>query len=1066
MKSKTRNLIVFAMVCLQTIILPTSMQASSYRFPEDADIDFYATANPAATQCTVTKTADSGSGTLRQCLLNAVAGVVIDFDPNKFQPTKPISITVASPLPAITVNDVTIDGSNAGVILDGSSLQRGDGLVIQGAQGVTIRGLAIRRFPQAGFVIMGGAKNNVIGGSRSIGAAPLGQGNLISNNGEGGMIVQDSGTTGNIVLGNDILRNIGAGVRIRRLASQNTIGTDNVISGNGGPGVWISDANPTDPSQSTSENQVAGNYIGVDATGAISVTFGNSGAGVYISDGARKNIVGGQLSTDRNVISNNGSAGIAISDANSDQNRVLGNLIGTDVTGAKALRNDVGIGIWNGAKQNIIGGVTNGERNLISGNARGITIWDPGTTQNKIIGNLIGTDVTGTQALPNGADGINIGNGAQNNVIGGATLGERNIISGNGDDGFTIQDEGTDGNRIIGNFIGTDITGKIALGNTTNGVLIIGGPDKTEVGGQVQGEGNVISGNLWHGILIRDPESAENVVQGNLIGTDVSGNHPLGNGTNGISILQSGNNLIGGAIAAARNVISANGTPENDFYNAGIWLDGVETTNNKILGNFIGTDSIGKNALGNIEDGILIGFSATNNFIGGATTTTRNLISGNGDNGIIIQNSETIRNQIIGNYIGTDITGEKALGNANVGILLVDSPKETEIKGNLISGNHSEGIIFRDAGTSNNRILGNFIGTDASGKKSLGNAWSGIALTLSTNNNTIGGVGVGERNIISGNGDPTTDSTGAGILLIGANANKILGNYIGTDSDGLNELGNKHDGITIVNQASDNIIGDVNAGNVIGSNGDSGVWLEDAGTRGNSVSGNQIGTDINGTGQLPNKNYGVYLGNGAISNTIGVSNTIVYNLVAGVAISGTTTTGNKITRNSIHNNRDGQIVWLTPNGVNQSLQLIDYSFTNLLSGQACPHCTVEVYANPENTPAGALYVHTTGVDESGAFTLEVKPPPAFAYWSALQIMPDGTTSQFANGLKIMTGFNLYLPVVTNSIGRGESLQAGADATNIAQPSALYQSKAQVATKSGKQDLLSGGEKQDAHASRP
>lgn len=1073
MQSKLRTLIVVVLVAIQAI-LPATLQATALHSPKvgnattGADMAAAHTmAFTTAATCVVTKTGDSGAGTLRHCLLTAVAGTVITFDPSTFQPATPKIIAPGTPLPPITVDNLTIDGSSTGVILDGNGLQRGDGLVIQGVQGVIIRGLTIRRFPQAGVVILDGAKNNTIGGSRTLGATPLGQGNSIRENREGGLIIQDSGTTGNLITGNDILNNIGAGVWIKKFASQNTIGGHNVISGNSGSGIWISDADVANPAQATAENKVIGNTIGLDATGTISATFRNGGSGVYISDGAQRNIVGGQTAADRNVISNNQGTGVVITGLNTDGNRVAGNLIGTDVTGQRAFRNDVGVGIWDGAKANIIGGLTAGERNIISGNQRGLTLWNAGTTQNQIIGNFIGTDATGTKAVPNGTDGINIGDGAHNNVIGGATAAERNVISGNGDDGFTIQDDGTDNNRIIGNFIGTDVTGKKALGNTTNGILIIDGPDKTVVGGQAPGEGNVISGNLWHGILIRDPNSTGTIAQGNFIGVDVTGDGALGNGTNGVIILQSGNNLIGGATTAARNIISANGTPTNEFYNAGIWLEGTQTIGNKIAGNFIGTDSTGKIMRPNIADGVLLGFGASDNLIGGETPAERNLISGNGDNGIIVQNAETVRNRIWGNYIGTDVTSERALANANTGIFFVDGPKENEVGGNsaakrnVISGNFNEGIILHDAGTTGNRVMGNFIGTDFSGKKAVSNGWSGIAL-VRCQNNTIGGVGSGEGNVISGNGDRNRNSTGAGLLLIGATANKILGNIIGVDVDGLNPLGNKHDGITLVDQASDNQIGDNNAGNVIGSNGDSGVWLEGIGTRNNRVSHNTIGTDRQGAQQLPNTNYGVYLGNGAISNTIGMSNTILYNIIAGVALSGTTTLGNKITRNAIHSNQGGQLLWLTPGGVEQNLRLTGYSLADrTLAGAACANCLVEIYANREDKAAGAFYLTTATATGGGAFSAVVMPPAAFRYLSALQIMPNGTTSQFANSLQIMTGFNLYVPVVTKDASGAAFLLAGSAPGNDTGVAVLPSGAIQRAVKSGQADLLSGEEQADA-----
>ena len=190
-----------------------------------------------------------------------------------------------------------------------------------------------------------------------------------------------------------------------------------------------------------------------------------------------------------------------------------------------------GVRIDSGAQSNIIGGATDTEKNIISGNDdNGVSIYDSGTDSNKVLGNYIGTDVTGTAALENSANGIRIDSGAQSNIIGGTTDGERNIISGNGEIGVRIDGSGTENNRIIGNYIGTDVTGTVALGNGKCGVLIVGGAKSNTIGGVTAGEKNIIAGND-KGVVIGDSEADGNVVSGNYIGTepppktgDVSGN--------------------------------------------------------------------------------------------------------------------------------------------------------------------------------------------------------------------------------------------------------------------------------------------------------------------------------------------------------------------------------------------------------------------------------------------------------------------------------------------------------------------------------------------------------------
>src|SRR5262249_48892943 len=154
-----------------------------------------------------------------------------------------------------------------------------------------------------------------------------------------------------------------------------------------------------------------------------------------------------------------------------NNNRVAGNLIGTDVTGTGPLPNPQGVVIDAGAHDNRIGSVVVGAANVISGNTGpGVHLTGNGTTGNLLRGNFIGSDVTGTAALPND-DGVLIDGGAQNNTVGGAAPAARNLISGNQGEGVKIfkTDVGglkdTRNNLVQGNFIGTDVTGTVALGN-------------------------------------------------------------------------------------------------------------------------------------------------------------------------------------------------------------------------------------------------------------------------------------------------------------------------------------------------------------------------------------------------------------------------------------------------------------------------------------------------------------------------------------------------------------------------------------------------------------------------
>ena len=271
--------------------------------------------------------------------------------------------------------------------------------------------------------------------------------------------------TGTAPLGNAWGVVIGGGAQNNTIGGQTeTVG--NLISGNTEAGIQILGSG-------TSDNQVLGNYIGVDATKII--PLGNY-YGILIGDGAQDNLVGG-AGLAGNLISGNTNLGIQLQDSGTTGNQVLGNVIGTDPTGTTSLGNWSGVGIGGGAQNNVIGGTGSG-RNLISGNTHtGMVIEGEGTTSNQVLGNYIGTNLTGTAELGN-FYGVLIGLGAENNVIGGTGL-ARNLISGNTEAGIQIEDEGTAGNQVLGNYIGTDLTGTASLGNKTWGVLIGGGPRTT-----------------------------------------------------------------------------------------------------------------------------------------------------------------------------------------------------------------------------------------------------------------------------------------------------------------------------------------------------------------------------------------------------------------------------------------------------------------------------------------------------------------------------------------------------------------------------------------------------------
>jgi hypothetical protein len=412
---------------------------------------------------------------------------------------------------------------------------------------------------------------------------------------------------------------------------------------------------------------VAGNYIGPDASGE---TGPGNGEGIIVQEAANV-VIGGTEPPNRNVISGNGRGIHAIENAG----LVLeGNYIGTDATGTAPLGNQTGFLLESRAADGAqIGGTVPGAGNLISANGIGL---DLGGHQNVVEGNLIGTDITGTRPLGNGA-GIRLGviDGGGRTQIGGTEAGAGNLISGNGAGIGT----GSDATFVVieGNLIGTDITGTSALPNT-DGVSISSSQDL--VGGTMPGAGNVISGNRHFGL---DIDYEFNTIQGNLIGTDVSGTQPLGNGSDGVHI---------------------------DYYDCG-----CHTT------------------------------------IGGTAPGAGNVIANNGGNGISSAGSHTV---IQGNLIGTDITGTVPMGNRGNGVKVVDYGQVGGIgAGNVIANNGGDGIL---AGGNNVTIQGNLIGTDITGTVPMGNRGNGVHLADVGFGFTIlgmvGGTDPGAGNVIAYSG--------------------------------------------------------------------------------------------------------------------------------------------------------------------------------------------------------------------------------------------------------------------------------------------------------------------------
>jgi titin len=819
----------------------------------------------------VTNKADSGIGSLRQVILNANNHPGVDTI--HFQiGSGPQAIVLSSPLPTIT-DPVTIDGTSQPgyggtpqIQLDGSAAGAGaNGLVIASGNS-TVQGLAINHFAGQGILIQSNGgdtiRDNYIG-TDSSGATAAG-------NGGSGITIVDAA-------GNRIVRN--------------------VLSGNGGNGLLITGDLAT-------ANVAEGNQIGTDATGSYSIP--NAFQGVVID--AASNTIGGTTDGARNIISGNVGNGIFIVNARSKNNLIEGNFIGIDQSGSRAVANGAhGVVLVSGASRNVIG--TNGdgqddqaERNVISGNlGSGVALAGTGTDQNSVAGNYLGTDATGTVALGN-ANGVLLVSGASRNVIGTNGDGqddqaERNVISGNLGSAVYFAGSGTDANVVAGNYLGTDATGTVALGNGTYGVVLQGEVSLNRIGTDGNGvadpeERNVISGNALDGVHIVDG-ATQNAVAGNYIGTNASGENALGNGGNGVVLARGAfANRIGTSGGdpdprAEGNLISGN-------YNGGVVVIGPGTDKNVVAGNTIGLEKFGLGALGNGGHGVSISGGADSNRVGSdgdgrGDDTERNVISGNLGYGVALSGG-TSNTIIAGNYIGTDASASAIPGFHNLGGVLISGGANANRIGtdtgrvtdrNIISGNIFDGIQITGSGSDNNLVAGNFIGTDVTGLLPLGNGEHGVFILEGARSNMIGIPGGGPGT--PGVGNLISANRGDGVAIDGATLetddNMVVGNIIGGDADtsSTHALGNAGAGVEIRGQAQFNQVGTNGDGvadfaerNQIAFNGRAGVLVAEASSTGNRIRANSI---------HDNGGLGIDLGDdGVTSNDTGDADTGPNNL--------------------------------------------------------------------------------------------------------------------------------------------------------------------------------------------
>ena len=711
---------------------------------------------------------------------------------------------------ATTDDSFAANGNRPAIILDGNNSFSGDGLVLTStADGSAIRGFVIRDFSGDGIEIQANSNNNTIAGNyigrltatgtdAGAGEANTGAGiNLLGNNNTiGGLTTADrnviagnsdgiylQGTIGNPISGNTIignyigtdaaglldLGNIDRGIQIESGANNTIIGgtvaaARNVISGNNNDGIIISDG--ANPGTGTTGTVIQGNYIGVGSDGLTAIGNGTNGVRITTESG---HTIGGTAAGAGNVIAYSTEDGVMLQNSSAVNNAILGNSIYANGTLGIDLGN-------NGVTANDGGDGDSGANNLQ--NFPALTSANSNATGTTIVGTLNSNSSTTYRieffaSRPTIADSLN-------------GEGERYL-------GFAT--------------VTTDGSGNATINTTLSNVWVNSG-DKisatatVDLGGGNYGSTSEFAANVTAtstGIIVVDTTS--DVSDGTTTSIANLGNARGADGR--ISLRE--------AIAAA-NATANGGTPDKIVFDIP-YIDGRHYyyTNDGVarqvtLGNRIATTARSDADL----------FSADPDFAKSwwSIKLSSTILP-------TITQAVTIDASTQAGFAGTPIIeiDASSVVNADPNAFTLTGSNVT-IRG-LVINRAGDDAIEIDVGATNTMVVGNYLGTDISGTIALPNQYG---ITVKTDGNIIGGTTALDRNVIAGN-NTTSASYGVGFWQ-DADNNTVQGNYIGVGADGVKALGNR-DGILFASSQTpdNNVIGGTttSAANVIANNTQNGV---------------------------------------------------------------------------------------------------------------------------------------------------------------------------------------------------------------------------------------------------
>lgn len=797
----------------------------------------------------VTSTADSGPGSLRQAIVDANASPGSDVIAFSIPGAGPHKILPASPLPAltdpVTINALTQPGADCSswpadlrVELDGTGMTGASyGLQLSGGAS-TVRGLVINGFRLTG----------------SAGVFIDSDGNAVECNFIGTDV---TGTVGTFALRNDY------GVLIDdgndNMIGGTTLAARNLISNNDEDGVRLRNG--------ATGNIIAGNFIGTNASGTSDLLNSDTGVFVLSSPG---NLIGGDdhdagvCNHSCNLISGNDDYGIEIEGEGADNNVIQGNFIGVDISGAAALPNRRGGVSLSRAPTEVVGngghliggatmpGVCSGPCNVISGNNQrgirdGVSISDV-----VIQGNFIGTDASGTAAVPNQNSGIDLS--GTSHLVGGASPGLGNVISGNGRDGL----EAVGANIVVqGNLIGTAVDGVTPLGNLHSGVRV--SRSTKIIGGTDSGEGNTIAYNGQQGIEISaslgPPIDTGNALLGNsihsngLLGIDFGNNGVTGNDTGEADNLQNFPVLDGIPTTTGAGSTNVSGTLNShaatDFRLEFFASEACDPSGFGQAHTFIGATTVTTDASGNTS--FNQSFSTSGVPSGWVVTSTATRLSPDGDplstselsqcapisgSTMVTTTAETGPGSLADAILFSNLTnGSDVISfdidpatdpncNPTTGVCVIQGLQPPPITGTVtVDGLSQPGascaawpptlkiqvkgrlemeglaslvrgisVFAIDLDGADHTLRCNFVGTNASGTAPIPD-FGGGTLAVNGPGHTIGGLAETDRNLISGHN--------VGIRLASVDT-VVQGNFIGTDVTGLSSLPNQFAGIWVI----------------------------------------------------------------------------------------------------------------------------------------------------------------------------------------------------------------------------------------------------------------------------